>query len=163
MQFSLPAEEDTARLARQMGAWVQPGDCLTLHGPLGAGKSAFARALIRSLLGPEAEGQDIPSPTYTLVQSYETTRGLLWHADLFRLGDPDETLELGLADAFETDITLIEWPDRLGPYLPARRLELSFTIVPNPQAAQTTADTDPRTLDAKPVGPGWDWLDRLAA
>ena len=100
----------------RLGAWLaprlQPGDCLLLEGPIGAGKSHLARAIIRARLG---RMEDVPSPTFTLVQSYEAEGVDIWHADLYRLGHPDEALELGLDEAFARAITLIEWPERLGP------------------------------------------------
>lgn len=108
--FSLHSEADTIALATQVGAALRPGDVLLLQGPVGAGKSFFARALIQSL---QDNPEDVPSPTFTLVQTYETKAGEIWHADLYRLSGPDEAAELGLLDAMDTAICLIEWPDRL--------------------------------------------------
>ena len=103
----------TAGLARALGAVLRPGDALLLDGPVGAGKTHFARALIRARQGDAAE--DVPSPTFTLVQTYDDAAGVqIWHADLYRLTDPSELVELGLDDAMADAITLIEWPDRLG-------------------------------------------------
>ncbi|WP_112873042.1 tRNA (adenosine(37)-N6)-threonylcarbamoyltransferase complex ATPase subunit type 1 TsaE [Paracoccus endophyticus] len=107
------ADEDaTAGLARVLAAVLGPGDCLLLDGPVGAGKSHFARALIRARQGDAAE--DVPSPTFTLVQTYEADGTEIWHADLYRLGDASELVELGLDEALGSAITLIEWPDRMG-------------------------------------------------
>jgi tRNA threonylcarbamoyladenosine biosynthesis protein TsaE len=104
---------------------------LLLEGPVGAGKSAFARALIRALCGAET---DVPSPTFTLVQSYEASGGLeLWHVDLYRLGDVSELEELGLEEAMATAVTLIEWSVRLGPLIPDPALTITLT----PGAAET--------------------------
>lgn len=103
----------TATLARVLGAVLRPGDTLLLEGAVGAGKTHFARALIRSRQGDAPE--DVPSPTFTLVQTYRDAAGLeIWHADLYRLTDPAELVELGLDEAMEQAVTLIEWPDRLG-------------------------------------------------
>lgn len=103
----------TAGLARTLAAVLRAGDCLLLDGPVGAGKTHFARALIRARQGDLAE--DVPSPTFTIVQTYADAAGTeIWHADLYRLTDPSELVELGLDEALDEAITLIEWPDRLG-------------------------------------------------
>ena len=126
-QISLSSPEETAALARRMGAILRPRDVLLLSGGIGAGKTHFARALIQSL---QDDPEDVPSPTFTLVQVYDTSAGELWHSDLYRLSHPDEIVELGLAEAFDTAICLIEWPDRLGDDLPDDRLEISLAIGP---------------------------------
>jgi tRNA threonylcarbamoyladenosine biosynthesis protein TsaE len=95
-----------------------------LSGPVGAGKTHFARHLIQSLL---AETEDVPSPTFTLVQTYETRAGLLWHADLYRITSTHEIEELGLAEAFGNNICVVEWPDRLGELSPPDALSLAFS------------------------------------
>ncbi|MEM6758903.1 MAG: tRNA (adenosine(37)-N6)-threonylcarbamoyltransferase complex ATPase subunit type 1 TsaE [Pseudomonadota bacterium] len=107
----LPEPQVTDQLGIALGSVLHAGDIVLLSGDVGAGKTHLARALIASLL---AAPEDIPSPTFTLVQTYETRAGPLWHADLYRLSDASEIEELGLSDAFETAICLIEWPDRLG-------------------------------------------------
>ena len=122
-EFPLADEDATAALAAQIAARLQAGDTLLLEGEIGAGKSAFARALIRARLG---RMEDVPSPTFTIVQTYEDTAADIWHCDLYRLTHPDEALELGLDEAFETAICLIEWPDRLGDAAPMSALTLSF-------------------------------------
>jgi len=116
-----PAE--TCALAERLGARLGPGDVLLLSGGVGAGKTHFARCLIQSLL-PAPE--DVPSPTYTLVQTYPGPRAEIWHADLYRLTDPAEIVELGLTEAFEAAICLVEWPDRLGDLAPATALSLEL-------------------------------------
>lgn len=120
---TLADEAATAALARRIAPLLAPGDTILLEGDIGAGKSAFARALIRARLG---RMEDVPSPTFTLVQTYDDGRGDIWHCDLYRLTHPDEALELGLDEAFETAICLIEWPDRLGDAAPPEALTLSF-------------------------------------
>ncbi len=118
----LADEADTAALAQRLADRLGPGDTLLLSGPVGAGKSAFARALIRARLGdPVAE---VPSPTFTLVQTYGEGPDALWHADLYRLSHPDEVAELGLLAALEEAICLVEWPDRLGSLAPPSALRL---------------------------------------
>lgn len=111
LSIFLPDPSATDRLGAQLGAVLRSGDVLLLTGDVGAGKTHLARALITSLL---VQPEDVPSPTFTLVQTYDTATGELWHADLYRLSDVSEVEELGLTDAFETAICLIEWPDRLG-------------------------------------------------
>lgn len=115
--------EATATAARDLAVKLEPGDVILLAGDVGAGKTHFARALIQSVL---AQPEDVPSPTFTLVQTYETSRGPIWHADLYRLGSSLEIEELGLLEAFETAICLIEWPDRLGTLRPPGALTLTF-------------------------------------
>ena len=118
-----------------------------LHGPIGAGKTHFARALIQSRL---AEPEDVPSPTFTLVQTYETPEVEIWHADLYRISDPDDVVELGLADAFEDQICLVEWPDRLGPLAPENALSIDITSGEN--------DLDQRMLNLRWTDPKWEKL-----
>ena len=121
--FDLVDETDTAALGRALAGLLGPGTVLLMSGPIGSGKSHLARALIRARLG---EAVEVPSPTFTLVQTYPGTPEI-WHADLYRLTHPDEVLELGLEDAFSTAICLVEWPDRLGKATPPGAHRLTFT------------------------------------
>ena len=111
-----------------MAPRLQPGDVLLLSGQIGAGKSHLARAIIRHLLAKEGRVEDIPSPTFTLVQTYDTLIGEVWHADLYRLSDPNDVFELGLDDAFEDAICLIEWPDRLGDDIPSAAWQIELSV-----------------------------------
>lgn len=122
-EMILTDEADTVALATAIAPLLRRGDTLLLEGEIGAGKSAFARALIHARLG---RIEDVPSPTFTLVQTYDDPHGDIWHCDLYRLSHPDEALELGLEEAFEDAICLIEWPDRLGDEAPANALLLSM-------------------------------------
>ncbi|MBP7242592.1 tRNA (adenosine(37)-N6)-threonylcarbamoyltransferase complex ATPase subunit type 1 TsaE, partial [Amaricoccus sp.] len=124
-ELILPDAEATARLARTIGARLAAGDVVALSGGLGAGKSHFARSLIAGRLAALGRAEDIPSPSYTLVQTYDLGGGELWHADLYRLASPEGAAELGPGGAFEPAICLAEWPDRLGVALPAGRLGVS--------------------------------------
>ncbi|EPY01521.1 tRNA (adenosine(37)-N6)-threonylcarbamoyltransferase complex ATPase subunit type 1 TsaE [Magnetospirillum fulvum] len=124
----LPDEDATRRLGQGLAALARPGDVIALHGGLGAGKSTLARAFIRALTSPDEE---VPSPTFTLVQVYDSSSGPLWHFDLYRLDRPDHAFELDIEDAFAEGICLIEWPDRLGPLLPAARLDLRLDEAEN--------------------------------
>ncbi len=120
---SLPDAEATAAAAATLAALARPGDVFCLYGDLGAGKTTFARGFLRAL----GVDEEIPSPTFNLVLSYDTALGTVWHFDLYRLTAPDEVGELGIEDAFADGICLIEWPDRLGPWLPGRRVEIHLS------------------------------------
>ena len=124
LTLDLPEADATARLGRALAQLLRPGDTVLLHGPIGAGKSHLARALIRARLG---RMEDVPSPTFTLVQTYPDQAGDLWHADLYRLTDVHQLAELGLEDALETGICMVEWPERLGPATPAGALHLHLS------------------------------------
>lgn len=125
ISMTLRSPDATADLAVAIGACLTPGECLLLDGPIGTGKTHFARHLIKSLL---LENEDVPSPTFTLVQTYDTRAGDLWHADLYRLSALDEIEELGLSDAFDSAICLVEWPAKLGPLAPESALTIRFRL-----------------------------------
>ncbi|MFS4581658.1 tRNA (adenosine(37)-N6)-threonylcarbamoyltransferase complex ATPase subunit type 1 TsaE [Phaeobacter sp. C3_T13_0] len=128
LMIPLPLPAATAELAAQIGAQLHSGDCLLLDGIIGAGKTHFARSLIQSqMLIPE----DVPSPTFTLVQTYDLPNSELWHADLYRLSALEEIEELGLVSAFDTAICLIEWPDRLAELTPQTALHISLSLDPD--------------------------------
>lgn len=134
--------DETTAFARFLAPSLRPGDTLLLDGPVGSGKTHFARALIKALL---IDDEDVPSPTFTLVQTYETRSGLLWHADLYRLADISEVEELGLSEAFASAICVIEWPDRLGPLAPETALGLRFEHGQGDEVRHVTLEwTDPR-------------------
>ncbi|MGA0530441.1 tRNA (adenosine(37)-N6)-threonylcarbamoyltransferase complex ATPase subunit type 1 TsaE [Hansschlegelia sp. KR7-227] len=130
--LDLPDEAATASLAAAVARALKPGDLLTLGGDLGVGKTTFARALVRAWAGdPELEA---PSPTFTLLQTYDLPRGVIVHADLYRLTGPEELDELGWDEAGEDAIVLVEWPDRLGAELPPDRLELILGLGADPES-----------------------------
>ncbi|MEO0915507.1 MAG: tRNA (adenosine(37)-N6)-threonylcarbamoyltransferase complex ATPase subunit type 1 TsaE [Pseudomonadota bacterium] len=104
------SETEMAALAAKLLPFLKPGRPLLLSGPIGAGKTHLARELIQSMAGDEEE---VPSPTYTIVQIYSADGIEIWHADLYRIDDSSEVIELGLDDALDTAIVIIEWPDRL--------------------------------------------------
>ena len=132
-------EDETVKLAAWVGALLKPGDVVTLTGDLGAGKTAFARALINSL---SHEPEEVPSPTFTIVQLYDLPQGTLWHFDLYRLAEEErDILELGWEDARRDGIALIEWPDRLGGLLPADRLEINIGFIDGSDTARTVTLT----------------------
>jgi tRNA threonylcarbamoyl adenosine modification protein YjeE len=144
--LDLPDEAATAALAARISALAATGDIIALKGDLGAGKTSFARAFIRARGGVE----EVPSPTFTLLQIYELGSAVIWHFDLYRVKSPEEAWELGIEDAFSEGISLIEWPERLGPLLPRRRLEIEFLYDAQPDARRAVLDA------------GGDWLPRLA-
>lgn len=121
--FHSAREGDTETLARSLAEAAAPGDVFCLSGPLGAGKSVFARGFIRALCGADT---DVPSPTFTLVQTYDGRTGGIAHFDLYRLEEPVEVLELDWDDAMAGAICLVEWPDKAGDFLPRRRIDVVF-------------------------------------
>ena len=125
-RLHLASPQATTVLAARMAPALRAGDTLLLEGAIGAGKTHFARSLIQARLSAAGLAEDVPSPTYTLIQTYCDGAAGIWHADLYRLGDTTEVVELGLEEAFGTSICLVEWPDRLGDLAPADALTLSF-------------------------------------
>ncbi|MBO0738807.1 MAG: tRNA (adenosine(37)-N6)-threonylcarbamoyltransferase complex ATPase subunit type 1 TsaE [Alphaproteobacteria bacterium] len=143
----LPDVAGTAELAARIAALAKPADIIALKGELGTGKTTFARAFIRALGNSDEE---VPSPTFTLVQVYELDRVSVWHFDLYRLLSCEEAWELGIEEAFSEGISLIEWPERLGLLLPDRRLEVNLAFGDRPETRRIT------------LVPGGEWCTRLA-
>lgn len=137
------APEQTAELARQVGILLGPGDTVLLDGPVGAGKSHFCRALIQARLAMCGRIEDVPSPSFTLVQIYDLADAEIWHADLYRLSDPQEIVELGLEDAFATAICLVEWASRLGEMAPFAALHVNILQGAEPDMRQITFSGPP--------------------
>jgi tRNA threonylcarbamoyladenosine biosynthesis protein TsaE len=133
--LALSGEAETSRLGVAISAKLRSGDAICLTGPLGAGKSTLARALVRALTRPDEE---VPSPTFTLVQFYEGARLKVAHFDLYRLSDPDEAYEIGLDEALEDGAAVIEWPERLEGRLPADRLDVEIVIDGDMRRARLT-------------------------
>lgn len=136
--FRLDDEAATARLGAAIAAVLKPGEAVCLTGPLGAGKSTLARALVRARTTPN---EDVPSPTFTLVQFYEGEGLKLAHFDLYRLSDPEEAYEIGLDEALEDGAAVIEWPERLEGHLPPDRLDVEIDL-----------DGDARRVRLTPAG-----------
>lgn len=130
-------------LARTLATIAKPRDVILLYGDLGMGKTVFSRAFVQSLTSP---GEDVPSPTFTLVQLYDTDKGTIWHFDLYRLKQPDEVYELGFEEALSDGISLIEWPERAERLYPRNRLEIRITVADAP---------DERRVALIPHGDGW--------
>ena len=125
LELIFKSEADTLSFAESLAPYLEPGDTILLDGPVGAGKSFLSRALIRSVLGHQ---EDVPSPTFTLVQTYETDKGEIWHCDLYRITNIGEIDERGLFEAFETAICLVEWPDRLADEAPSDAITIALTM-----------------------------------
>ena len=141
----LQTPDDTARAAKRLGGMLEPGDTVLLSGDVGAGKTHFARALIQSQLKTP---EDVPSPTFTLVQTYAGVKAEIWHADLYRLTGTQEIEELGLTDAFDGAVCIVEWPDRLGELAPSSGLLLTFEPGAGPDERRLTIVwKDPRWHD----------------
>lgn len=150
--IDLPDEAATKALARSLAALTGPGDVIALYGELGAGKTVFARAFINALARPAGcPAEEVPSPTFTLVQVYDRLPAPVWHFDLFRLDQPADAYELGIEEAFAGAIVLIEWPQRLGSLLPVDRLDVSIDFAQTPSARRVTLAGSPA------------WLTRLRA
>lgn len=139
MKHICQSESDTEKLARQMAANARAPHAYCLSGDLGAGKTAFARAFIRELCGSET---NVPSPTFTLVQTYGTGKGPLWHFDLYRLERPDDVLELGWDEALADGLVLVEWPEKAGPYLPPSRTDIHIAAAPDQSRILTVTTHD---------------------
>ncbi|MEL6794509.1 MAG: tRNA (adenosine(37)-N6)-threonylcarbamoyltransferase complex ATPase subunit type 1 TsaE [Pseudomonadota bacterium] len=137
----LADDTETRCLGVALAGALGPGDAVLLSGDLGAGKTTLARALIRAAI-PEVG--ETPSPTFTLVQTYDGPTQI-WHADLYRLSDPSELIELGLEEAFDAAICIVEWPDRLGAFAPPRHLTIDLGF----------AGEDGREAAWRCVGDGW--------
>jgi len=147
LSLTLTSEDETRALAGRLSRVLGPGDTLLLRGPIGAGKTALARTLIHALQARAGDPpEDVPSPTFTLVQTYLAGPLEIWHADLYRLSHPEEVIELGLDEAFEHALCLVEWPDRLGDLAPGRALLVTLSPGSGETVRMLTIDSpDPTT------------------
>jgi tRNA threonylcarbamoyl adenosine modification protein YjeE len=143
VNLTFPDEKSLTRFAADFAFALKPGDCVALRGDLGAGKTTFARAAIRALAGDADNVLEVPSPTFTLLQTYDL-RLPVSHFDLYRIADPDEIEELGLNDALADGVAFIEWPERAEHRLPANCIDLSL-------AEDANADSRTVVLDGPPA------------
>ena len=125
----------THRLARRVAGAARAGDLIALHGPLGAGKTTFARGFLRA----RGVAEHVPSPTFTLAQLYEPASGPVWHCDLYRIDHADELRELGLEEALDEAILLVEWAERWRPPPPVPRLDVRLAFAPSGRLARLRA------------------------
>lgn len=144
--LTLEGEDAALSFGARLAALCRAGDVIALWGGLGMGKTVIARGIVRALLGADEE---VPSPTFTLVQPYDGPDYTVFHFDLYRLNDPEEAYELDIEDAFAEGLSLIEWPERLGPLLPSRRLDLRLS---------PGVGDNQRRVD---LSGGDDWTERL--
>ena len=141
--------DQVSNLASSFARLLKPTDALLLSGDIGSGKTFFARKVIqRMMLNQGISVEEVPSPTFTIVQVYDLISPAVWHLDLYRLSSFEEIIELSLEDGFDRGISLIEWPDRMGPYIPKRNISIAFH--------QGEADFDSRTIVIEFHGMGWE-------
>ncbi len=126
-QIICQTEQDTRRLAERIASVARKGDIFALYGTLGAGKSTFSRYFIQFLTKVE----DVPSPTFTLVQMYEAADFEIYHYDMYRLKQPDEAYELGIEETFYSGVNLIEWPEKITELLPKNIWHIEISIINN--------------------------------
>ncbi len=146
-EIDLASERDTAALGAALAELADAGDVIALNGPLGAGKTTLARGFITALAQVD---EDVVSPTFTLVQVYESEAAPIWHFDLYRLTQVQDVLELGWDEALSGGISLVEWPERLGALLPRNRLDVVLSSAPG------------RNERRAALHGGAQWKDRIA-
>lgn len=122
--FYSKSEAETNAIARDFAKTLKTGDIVALHGTLGVGKTAFTRGVIEALCGKT----EVPSPTFTLLQMYDTPDFVLYHFDMYRLKTATEAYEVGIEDAFSEGVSFIEWPEKLGALLPKKRIDVYFEM-----------------------------------
>ena len=123
INIDIEDEYETKRLGSAIAKIAEPSDVFAFFGTLGMGKSVLARAFIRELT---SQDEEVPSPTFTLVQTYESPKAIIWHFDLYRIKHAEEVFELGIEDAFAEGVSLIEWPEKMSDYLPVDRYNINI-------------------------------------
>lgn len=136
MIFNTNSEAETIQVAHDFALTLNPHDIVLIYGDLGLGKSVFSRGIIRTLTGNE--NMDVPSPTFTLVQTYDTPKTVIYHFDLYRLKSPEECYEIGWEDALGFGLLLIEWPEKLGYLKPKEFIQVDLTSGDNPTSRLIT-------------------------
>ena len=128
MKWQVTSESDTAAVAAELAPLLKKGDVVLLKGTLGAGKTTFVRALIHHLLGNKI---DVPSPTFTLLQTYTTPQFEIFHFDFYRLKTPEEAYEIGFEEALTEGVSLIEWPSKIASLVPKKHKSITFQLLEN--------------------------------
>ena len=125
MKYVIHSEPEMVNLAQKLAPKFHAGDVVALYGTLGVGKTTFVRALVQTLLHSNI---DVPSPTFTLLQTYDTPNYTLYHFDFYRLKNPEEAYEIGIEDAFSSGVSFIEWPEKIGSLLPKQHISITIEM-----------------------------------
>ena len=145
--------QQTLSLSETLAELVRPGDTLLLFGDIGSGKTFFSRAIIQKMMIKQrVTVEDVPSPTFTIVQVYDTITPAVWHLDLYRISNPEEILDLDLESALEKNVCLIEWPQNMGLYVPKRNLSITLE--------EAEGSSDIRSINFGFNGSGWEHIIR---
>ena len=148
--FHKLTSDQTLLIADLFAGLLRSGDTLLLFGDIGAGKTFFARGLIQSMMSRQGLFvEEVPSPTFTLVQTYDLLSPPVWHLDLYRISDPIEITELGLTDVFNAIICCIEWPTKMGNYAPNRYISVSFDLIETSESRKVCIEFN---------GKGWEYI-----
>ena len=127
MKYLSQSEKDTISFAKKFAKTLKGNEIVALWGTLGMGKTVFSKAVIQELTGKK---EDVPSPTFTLLQTYDTPLGEVFHFDFYRLKTPQEAYEIGIEEALQDHICLIEWPEKIGNLLPKKAVNICFELAP---------------------------------
>jgi|TARA_B110001450_G_C17394375_1_gene389032 tRNA threonylcarbamoyladenosine biosynthesis protein TsaE len=145
--------QQTVYIAEILAEVIRPGDTVLLFGEIGSGKTFFSRAMIQKMMEKQgAVVEDIPSPTFTIVQIYDTLVPSVWHLDLYRISNPDEIIDLDLENALEKHVCLIEWPQHMGLHVPERNISITLEEI--------LGSGDVRNIDFEFYGTGWEHIIR---
>ena len=148
LNLKTTSENDTIEIGQKLARIARKGACFALFGTLGMGKSVLARAFVQELCGTEEE---VPSPTFTLVQLYEAPNFTIYHFDLYRIKSAEEIFELGMEDALYQGVTLIEWPEKMGGYLPRNCIRVTISAADSQRRITVSANTEEQITRLKEV------------
>ena len=148
LNLKTTSENDTIEIGQKLARIARKGDCFALFGTLGMGKSVLARAFVQELCGAEEE---VPSPTFTLVQLYEAPNFTIYHFDLYRIKSAEEIFELGMEEALYEGVTLIEWPEKMGGYLPRNCIRVTISAADSQRRITVSANTEEQITRLKEI------------